>query len=168
MLLTVVSFALITSCASASETSLQQRLSNFYRFSGVQNHSGIVQSVAIPLGSKLSVEATIEKTAKGNGTIQIGNLLLRIYDVHDDGFVYENELLDFALADLDGDSIKEIIISGILKSTGEEAGDPISYTPVTQIYSLNCASALFQAVYPTSPNAHLELNNSLENETACQ
>lgn len=147
---------------------MQESLSSFYRFSGEENDSGVTQLVPIPLGSHLTVEVAIEKTAKGNGTVQIGKLLLRIYDVHSDGLVYENELLDVGLADLDGDSIKELIISGILKLTGEEAGDPVSYRSVTQIYALNSTSGLFQAVYPTSPNVNLELNDSLKSETRCQ
>lgn len=166
--LIIVSLILITSCASATEVQVQERLSSFYRFQGEASDSGIVQSVPLQIGKNLTLDAAIEKTAKGNGTVQIGNLLLRIYDVHDDGLVYENELLDLGLADLDGDSIKEVIISGVLKLTGEEAGDPVSYTSVTQIYSLSCTSGLFQSIYPSSPNVHIELNNSIKNKTTCR
>ena len=74
----------------------------------------------VDFGKKVKLKASIEVTAKGNGALRLGNLNLKVFDSHDDGVVYENELLTIDIADLDGDGARELIVSGIVVFTEDE------------------------------------------------
>lgn len=74
---------------------------------------------------------------------------LRIFDQHDDGIVYENNALSIDLKDLNGNGFNELIITGILKYTGDKETDPASYSPFTQIFTYDCNSGFFTSLYKT-------------------
>jgi len=92
-------------------------------------------------------KAKLEGTSKGNGTILVHNLLIRIFDQHDDGVIYKNNLLNITTKDLTGNHIKEIILNGIVAYTGEKETDPVEYEALTYIFSLNCETGIFEAIY---------------------
>jgi len=99
------------------------------------------------IGQNYQFQARLEGTSKGNGTIMIHNLLIRIFDQHDDGVIYDNYLLSIDTKDLTGDNIREIIISGVVTYTGDTETDAVEYEALTYIYSLNCKTGLFEIIY---------------------
>src|SRR4029079_17100174 len=67
---------------------------------GMPGEEGLEKEVVLAADVKMS--AVIEVTAKGNGSLRIGNLNLKVFDSHDDGSYYENGLLNIDFSDLDG------------------------------------------------------------------
>ena len=113
----------------------------------VNKSSQVNRSVA--LNKRFKFVSQLEGTSKGNGTLTIHNLNLRLYDQHDDGVVYEGGSLRFDLKDLTGNGINELIVTGILKYTGETETDPVSFDSFTQIFTFDCQSGLFISLYKT-------------------
>ena len=150
-------------CALAGEATTYKDMAAFYSDFNTRGES----TISLALGNGNKVEAGASMTEKGNGTLQLGNLQLRIYDRHDDGAVYEHGLLHLDLTDLDGDGINEVVLFGVLKLTGEEQGDPVSYENITHIYSLDCDSGLFFSLYSNS-ESYLELYNDKTVKTKCK
>ena len=101
----------------------------------------------VELAPGLSFPVILEGTSRGNGTLKIHNLHLRVFDEHDDGVVYENRHLAIDFQDLNGDNIKELVISGVVKYTGETETDPVSYENIIHIYTFNCKTGLFSKLY---------------------
>ena len=101
----------------------------------------------LSLNDNVSFKTKLEGTKKGNGTILIHNLLIRIFDQHDDGIIYKNETLSITTKDVTGNNIKEIILNGIVAYTGEKETDPIEYEPLTYIFSLNCKTGVLETIY---------------------
>lgn len=90
--------------------------------------------------------ARIEVSAKGNGSLQIANLNLKVFDDHSDGSYYENEMLSIEFADLDGDGKRELIISGIVCFTGDKGDKVLHREAVVFIYALQ-RNRTFKEVY---------------------
>jgi len=109
------------------------------------NNSSTLRSVK--LSKNLIFKSSLEGTNKGNGSITIHNLHLRLFDQHDDGVVYEGNSLKLDLKDITGDNINELIISGIIKYTGDDEAEPASYEPFTQIYTFDCSKGQFISLY---------------------
>ncbi len=101
----------------------------------------------LSLNENHQFKARLEGTTKGNGTILIHNLLIRIFDQHDDGIIYKNGTLSLTTKDVTGNNIKEIILNGIVVYTGEKEADPVEYEALTYIYSLNCKTGVFETIY---------------------
>jgi len=101
----------------------------------------------IKLSPDLSFPVILVGTSKGNGTLKIHNLNLRVFDQNDDGVVYENSRLNIGLQDINGDMIKELILSGIVRHTGDSESDPDSYEAIIRIYSFSCKTGLFNILY---------------------
>lgn len=120
----------------------------------------------ITLKTGLSLPINIDATPKGNGTININGLIIRIFDQHDDGTVYENNYLTLDTKDLTGDGIKEILISGILKFTGEKEKDPASYAPILLIYQLDCKSGYIIPLFTTGSSL-IEIINNQHSQISC-
>lgn len=95
------------------------------------------------LSDEILVPTTIKTTSKGNGTIDLNGLVLRIFDQHDDGIIYKGGHLDLETRDIDSDGINELVFSGELVHTGETESDPIYSEPITSIFSLNCKTGYF-------------------------
>lgn len=104
----------------------------------------------IELNKQLHFNIALEGTSKGNGTLKVHNLNLRLFDQHDDGIVYKGGSLNLDLKDLNGDNIKDLIITGILKYTGDDESSPATYEALTQIYTYNCKAGLFKSLYKNS------------------
>lgn len=101
----------------------------------------------IRLAPDLIFPVVLEGTSKGNGTLKIHNLYLRVFDQHDDSVVYENSRLNIHLQDINGDMIKELILYGIVKYTGDSESDPARYETIIRMYSFSCKTGLFNILY---------------------
>lgn len=120
----------------------------------------------VHLSKKIFIPVTFDATSKGNGTINLNGLLVRVFDQHDDGIVYENNFLEMETKDLNNDNIKEIIFTGIIKHTGEKESDPVSYEPIVNIYQLNCSTGIFDLFY--NSNSYLiELSDAQKTPIKC-
>ena len=83
----------------------------------------------------ISFHAKIVITSKGNGSMKIANLkMLKVYDDHMDGNVYENGLFDIDFIDLNADRYKDMVISGNVIYTDEKDEKTIFIEPVVFIY----------------------------------
>lgn len=111
---------------------------------GMPGEEGLEKEVVLAAGVKMS--ATIEVTAKGNGSLRIGNLNLKIFDSHNDGSYYDNEMLKIEFADLDGDGKRELVISGIVCFTDEKGDKVLRREAVVFIYALQ-PNRTFKQVY---------------------
>jgi hypothetical protein len=111
---------------------------------GMPGEEGLQKEVVMAAGVKMS--ATIEVTAKGNGSLRIGNLNLRIFDSHNDGSYYEGEMLGVDFADLDGDGKRELVISGIVCLTDEKGDKVLRREAVVFIYALQ-PNRTFKQIY---------------------
>jgi len=123
-------------------------------------------SSALTLSKSITVPVTYDTTKKGNGTIAISNLVLRIFDQHDDGTVYQNDFLQLATKDLNSDGISELIFTGILKHTGDKETDPSYIEPITAIYSLECKTGHFVKLQQSS-NYSITLSNKKGKRITC-
>lgn len=120
----------------------------------------------ITLSDNLSIPITFDTTSKGNGTINLNGLLLRVFDQHDDGIVYKNYYLNMEVKDINTDGINELIFTGELKHTGEKETDPVHFEAITTIYSLNCETGYFVNIKNTSSYS-IELINSQKKPILC-
>lgn len=112
-----------------------------------QNLQEVNRSVKIKTSEYRAFLAKVELTSKGNGTIQLGNLLIRVYDQHDDGVLYKDKELDIYLQDLTRDGNRELILTGILTITDEEDSNHFAYLPFTEIISLDCKNEKFKVLF---------------------
>lgn len=106
-----------------------------------------IMSINIPLSDSKVVSGIAELSSKGNGTLQLGNLLIRTYDQHDDGLVYKNRELAINLKDLTGNGNYEFILSGVLTFTGETESDLVIYQSLVEIITLNCQTRKFELLF---------------------
>ena len=121
----------------------------------------------INIAKNLSIPVTFDATKKGNGAINLNSLLIRVFDQHDDGVVYENDFLNMETKDLNNDDIKEIIFTGIIKHTGEKEIDPVSFEPITNIYQLNCSTGIITSLYSSS-DYPIEIRNAQKTPIQCK
>jgi len=103
----------------------------------------------LKLNNDLQFNVILGGTSRGNGTLKIHNLNLRIFDQHDDGVVYEGDVLNVDFKDLNDDKLNEIIITGILKYAGDNESDPVNYESFAQIFSFDCKLDFFISLYKT-------------------
>ena len=165
--ITVILIALAIStvaCAAPKNKILESSSLNELFTQLVNSHSQTQRT--LKLNSNLQFTVTLEGTSKGNGTLKVHNLYLRIFDQHDDGLVYEGNSLNIDFKDLNNDKLNEIIITGTLKYTGNNETDPVSYKPFTQIFSFNCKTGLFITLYKAS-NYSIELPAKNVNPAVC-
>ncbi len=134
-------------------------------FTQLINNNSQTQRI-LKLGNDLQFNITLDGTPKGNGTLKIHNLNLRIFDQHDDGLVYEGGLLKIDFQDLNNNKLNEIIITGILKYTGDNESDLARYEEFTQIFNFDCKTGLFMSLYKTSSYS-IELPSASVNPVMC-
>ena len=72
------------------------------------------------IGHGVTEHAKIEVTAKGNGFLEMGNLDLRVFKEHNNGSLFEGGLLHVEFVDLTGSGYKDLVISGVVRYTGEK------------------------------------------------
>jgi|LauGreDrversion2_5_1035112.scaffolds.fasta_scaffold01758_2 hypothetical protein len=111
---------------------------------GMPGEEGFDKEIVFAAGIKIA--ATINVTNKGNGSLQIANLKLKIFDSHDDGKYYENEMLKIEFVDLDGDGKRELLVSGIVCFTDEKGDSMLRREAVVFIYALQL-NHTFRLIY---------------------
>ena len=90
---------------------------------------------SVQLTQTLVIEVILDKTVRGNGTLLIGNTLLKIRDANaDDMLTYQNEYLDVFFHDVNSDGVKDIIVSGITKQIADK-GKKAALKPLLFIYT---------------------------------
>ena len=111
---------------------------------GIPGEQGFKREIV--LAPAVAMTATLDVSAKGNGSLRIGNLNLRVVDSNDDGSYYENEMLDIDFTDLDGDGKREMVISGIVCFTNEKGSAVLRREAIVFIYKLQ-VDRTFKKVY---------------------
>ena len=82
----------------------------------------------VKLSEDIKLSSHFVISPKGNGSLSISNLRLKIFDNHDNGMIYGEDDASITLVDLDGDKIKELLVSGVLIHTGENETSPSIYS----------------------------------------
>ena len=93
----------------------------------------------------------IEVTSKGNGSMKIGNLYLKVYDTHDDGDFYEGHMLKIEFIDINKDGYKDIILTGIRCKTEEKGNLVVQREGVFLIFLYDFQSDHFVKSYSSEP-----------------
>ena len=112
---------------------------------------GEVRRSRLAMGDGKELLMVFEGTSKGNGTLQLSNLLLRIYDRHDDGVLYKDGLLTLRFEDLNQDGWCDIHVTGTVLLTGEKESDPVLSVPLEVIYQFRPATGNFIDVSQLAP-----------------
>ncbi len=145
----ILALAASSFACSESENKLLDNKTLNELFGQLANNNDHTQKI-VELNKHLRFITTLEGTTKGNGTLKIHNLNLRLFDQHDDGIVYEGGSLKFDLKDLNENKRKELIITGIIKYTGDDESGPSTYKPLTLIYTYDCKAGIFKNMYKNS------------------
>lgn len=88
-------------------------------------------------------------TSKGNGTLEVANLLLRIYRVHADAFMYQGGALDIEISDRGTDQCY-LTVSGVIELLNED-GEVRGRNPAQEIFLYDPQAGRFTSVYRNSP-----------------
>lgn len=157
----ITSLLFFISCSYASDNTLNIK-KNINR--SLQYNKPVTSKLKI--SKNLSIPVTYNATKKGNGTIDLNGLLIRVFDQHDDGIVYKNNFLNVEIKDLNDDGYNEIIFTGTLKFTGEKETDPVSYKTIKRIYELDCPTGMITS--RTQNNSYpIELRNVQKSPIKC-
>ena len=100
----------------------------------------------VDLGAGLKLPFALAGTNKGNGTLEIANLKLRILDDYDDSMIYDGSLLNAEIVSLDETDGKYLIISGTAIHTGEKGNERLP-EGVFFIYRFDRVTKTFSRVY---------------------
>ena len=111
----------------------------------------LVWSKTINVGPNLTLPATIEVTAKGNGFLSVGEVSLgKVYDAHDDGTTFEGFLADIAFKDINDDGFKDVVISGIINTHHEKQDEILSREAFVRVYLYDIKQQTYLNVFDTS------------------
>lgn len=135
----------VSTCISAATVDVASALEI-----AVSEHRPV--EVPLHMGSGINLTGMVDATNKGNGTLAIGNLSLRLMKRHDDGIVYGgNGILRLDVTPFTSRSQQaSLVISGDLVRTGDKESDPKTHDVLVAIYSLNCKSGKFERAFSTS------------------
>lgn len=158
----ILSSMVIWSCSSAP-TDYTHIIKNSISQS-LESRRSVEQKIS--LSDNLFIPVIFDTTAKGNGTININGLLIRVFDQHDDGVIFKNDYLGLQTKDQNSDGISELIFTGILVHTGEKETEPKLLEPVTAIYSLNCKTGFIESI--GTPSLFIEIYNKQANRINCK
>ena len=101
------------------------------------------------IGDQLRIPITYAVTSKGNGTVEIANLQLRLYRAHADQFVYRDKALQLNLID-SGSGFCDLVVSGIIDFLND-AGQVIRQEPAVEIYRYQDNAGVFAQSYSRTP-----------------
>lgn len=103
--------------------------------------------ISFPQG--VALQGTVEATDKGNGTLTLGELSLRLQDLHDDGLIYAGDgVLQLDTIDVGRPAL---IVSGIALRTGEKENDPQVPQAVSAVYVLDCGKGRLTTAFSNTP-----------------
>lgn len=89
--------------------------------------------ISVSLKNGKSVEVSLDRTSKGNGVMLLGdNALIRIMDLHNDGFIYEGGYLNVDFVTSPSNKF-DVVVSGILNKMSDN-GNVLSRDPIVAIY----------------------------------
>lgn len=97
--------------------------------------------------------AEFEITSKGNGAISLPGLNVRIYDAHDDGSVFKNDLLSCEWKDTDDDGFLDLVVSGTAIQTEDKDDAKPVEIKVSGLFRWNPKNKQFE-VTRCSPDIH--------------
>lgn len=109
---------------------------------GRENWEGIIQ-----IGPSTKMPARIEVTSKGNGSLEIGNLYLKIYDGHEDLSTYEKSMLRTVFVDINADGYRDLLVSGRVLYFDEKGDDVIKTENVLFAYHFDPKSKQFRETH---------------------
>lgn len=114
----------------------------------------------LDLGAGVVVCARLETTQQGNGTLTVGNLSLRLKDLHDDGLVYAgNGVLKLDVIPLfPHRQPGALVISGIALHTGDKERGEETPEAVVFIYRLDCSTGRFVRLWRNTGTVEIELD----------
>ena len=100
------------------------------------------RTIEISAGDFQSI--AFEITTKGNGFISLPGLNIRIYDSHDDGLVFENNLLKCEWKDADDDGFLDLVVSGSSIRTGDDDGGKPTKVMIGGVFRWNPKNRRFE------------------------
>lgn len=106
----------------------------------------------VEVGNGDVLSAKIERTARGNGTLSIANLSIRVIDDYDDGLIYQHSMLHVEFKDLSGRGYKDLVVTGIAIQTGEKESDARRYIAITSIFMYEPKSKTFVQAFHSGPS----------------
>lgn len=102
----------------------------------------IKRNIEISPGNLMQMEFQI--TTKGNGVISVPGLNIRIYDGHDDGLMFENQLLKCEWKDIDADGFLDLVVSGNAIRKGDEEDAKPTMSVVYGVFHWNNTNRQFE------------------------
>lgn len=111
---------------------------------------GAEAEVMLALNSEVQVPASLSLTSKGNGTIDVLGLRIRIYDAHEDWVTYQGGLLDFDNKDVNSDGFQDLIFSGVA-NIFDDKGVFIRHEAIVMIFVYAPQQKTFERAYIKLP-----------------
>lgn len=96
--------------------------------------------------------ASIEVTSKGNGTLDILNLSLRVYDSHDDANLYKDRMLLIEFTDLNEDGYLDLMVTGIYQVTPEKGDGIVEESILVFMCHFDPKTTEFKKIYQQMPH----------------
>ena len=93
----------------------------------------------------------IEVTSKGNGTLEVFNLSLKVYDGHDDTAVYKDQMLLIEFTDLNEDGYLDLMVTGIHQVTPEKGDGILDESIVVFMCHFDPRTTRFKKAYQQMP-----------------
>lgn len=147
----VATLAIYSSASVAENTLSKTQIIKKEKLIQLVNKNKDHQQV-INLSPSIKLNGYFSASAKGNATIRIENIFLRLFDQHDDGIVYPNSLLELELIDLNNDGINELILTGLVATTDDD--DEISSTiHTTYIFQYSTKEEKFITLFSSGSTA---------------
>lgn len=105
----------------------------------------------IDLGGGHSAKLFLEVTSKGSGHLSVKNIIVQVYDDHDDGLTFVDGLLQIDATDVDADGCKDLVLAGVATISGDKESDPVTHLPIACVYLFRPSSDSFELVYRNAP-----------------
>lgn len=131
------------------------------------DQNGGVRRLSLKLGPLTVEDVVFDVTRRGNGTVSIPSLTLKLFDQHDDGLVYRDGVLRLDAVQMYRDAPLSLIVSGIVRRTGEKENGPVTDEAITFVYYLDCKEGRFERAFGTSSWEIIELKPVNTDKISC-